>query len=130
MQKILVVDDEPGIREILYRFLTKSGYEVLKASCGAEALKIIDSGEKIDFMVIDMKMPEMKGIDVLREFSKRGKILPFIILSGSLELEEYVEVIKGLGFDNFEIGSKPIDLFELLKIVQKRMLNAQGLPEV
>lgn len=119
MQKILVIDDEPGIREILKRYLTKSGYDVAAVSSGKDGIDILGSGEKIDFLIIDMKMPEMKGIDVLRRISEHYSHLPFVLLSGSLELEEYIAPIKSLGFKKFEVGSKPIILQELLALIQK-----------
>ncbi|HAJ56796.1 MAG TPA: hypothetical protein DCL35_03375 [Candidatus Omnitrophica bacterium] len=119
MQKILIIDDEPGIREILKRYLTKSGYEVEAVSSGKDGIAILDSGGKIDFLIVDMKMPEMKGIEVLKRISQNYSHLPFVLLSGSLELEEYIPVVQGFGFKKFEIGSKPIILQELLGLIQK-----------
>lgn len=118
MQKILIIDDEPGIREILKRYLTKEGYDAVAVSSGKEGMAVLESGENIDFLIIDMKMPEMKGIEVLRRISAKYAHMPFLLLSGSLELEDYIPVIRSFGFTKFEIGSKPIILQELLGIIR------------
>jgi len=67
MPKILVVDDEEGIRRVLAEFLTKMGFEIIKASAGEEAIGLLRSGVEMDLMVIDMKMPKVGGLEVLKE---------------------------------------------------------------
>jgi two-component system cell cycle sensor histidine kinase/response regulator CckA len=58
---VLVVDDEAGVRELSRRILTQGGYRVLEAANGQQALELIESGEHIDFLMVDLDMPVMRG---------------------------------------------------------------------
>jgi len=121
MQKILVLDDEVRIVEILERFLTRMGYQVLTAYDGEKALEILKSQEKVDLLVLDIRMPKLTGIDVLQELKKTGIKLPIIILSGSLELHKYIDEIKSLGFSEESLMYKPVDLFALLDKIKNAL---------
>ncbi|MFQ6026503.1 MAG: response regulator, partial [Dehalococcoidia bacterium] len=65
MPKILVVDDEPNIREVIKRLLSKEGHEVIEATNGSEALEIVSYGSP-DIILLDVAMPVMDGFEVLR----------------------------------------------------------------
>jgi len=121
MHKILVVDDEPGIIKIFETFLIKNGFEVIKAPGGKEAIKILNSDTKIDLMVLDMKMPKAPGIDVINEMVRINKKIPAIILTGSVDAEKYFIDLKALGYSHEDILYKPADLFELLKLIKKKL---------
>jgi two-component system cell cycle sensor histidine kinase/response regulator CckA len=58
---VLVVDDEPGVRELARRILEGGGYTVLEAVNGAEAIALVDRGETVDFLMADLDMPVMRG---------------------------------------------------------------------
>lgn len=82
MQVILVVDDSPSVLHMLTAVLTSKGFEVITAASGCEALQIMD-GRRIDLVVTDLLMPEMDGIDLIREIRKDtgyGKI-PILMLT-------------------------------------------------
>jgi len=121
MSRILIVDDEPEIVDILAKFLSKSGFDVVTAYGGKEGIEIITSGEKIDLAILDMKMPEISGADVLEVMHNTGKVVPVIILSGSLGVQKNVEVVRKLGYNEDDILIKPVDLGDLLKAVKKKL---------
>ena len=121
MHKILVVDDEVRIVEILEKFLAKNGFEVVKAVGGENALELLRSNVKIDLLIIDMKMPQVTGFDVLKEKKKLGNQAPAIILTGSVDIEKHLPGLKELGYTQNDIAHKPMDLFALLELVKEKL---------
>ena len=85
MKKILVVDDEENIRELYREELEEMGYEVTIAHDGAQALALLDK-TKFDLVTLDMRMPEMDGIETIRKMKEKDSTLPVII---STAYEEY-----------------------------------------
>jgi CheY-like chemotaxis protein len=85
--KLLVVDDEETIRELFKEYLSADGYLVRVASSGREAIEIIRSGgESFDLFLIDLVMPEMDGLEVIREIRKLDTNTPVLLLT-SYEVE-------------------------------------------
>ncbi len=121
MHRILVVDDEPEILKLLEEFLAKMGFEAVTALGGERAIEILKSELKIDLAVLDMKMPYIKGTDVLREMKKINKEIPVIILTGSIEIKKYLDGLKELGYNENDICYKPIDLYVLLSMAKKKL---------
>ncbi|MBU1086754.1 MAG: response regulator [Candidatus Omnitrophica bacterium] len=119
MYKILAVDDEIAISSILDKFLSKSGYQVTVANGGEQALVILSEHPEIDLMVLDIKMPGFSGVDVLNVLKKNNNKTPVIILSGSIGIQENVELLNELGYDEEQVLYKPIDLNELLIRIKK-----------
>ena len=118
--KILVVDDEPKIRELIGQYLTVAGYETESAKDGIEALNIITKGD-IDLVILDVMMPFMDGITCLKEMRSRGFKTPVIILSA--KGEEY-DKITGFeaGTDDYVV--KPFSPKELMARVKAVALRA------
>lgn len=121
MHRILVADDEPEIVKLLEEFLTKMGFEAVTALGGERAIEILKSEVKIDLMVLDMKMPQVKGTDVLREMKKINKEIPIIILTGSIDVKKYIDGLKELGYNENDICYKPVDLYVLLNMAKKKL---------
>ena len=109
--KILLVDDEPSILKILSIKLRVSGYQIITALNGNEALKLIKS-EKPDLVLLDVIMPGMDGFEVLQKLRVFSK-LPVIIVSAR---PEYSKQAINLGANAFI--SKPFDIDELLKKIE------------
>lgn len=118
--KILVVDDEPKIRELIGQYLTVAGYETEYAKDGIEALNIISKGD-IDMVILDVMMPFMDGITCLKEMRSRGFKTPVIILSA--KGEEY-DKITGFeaGTDDYVV--KPFSPKELMARVKAVAMRA------
>jgi len=85
MKKILVVDDEANIRELYREELEDMGYEVTTVADGAEALAVIDT-TKFDLVTLDMRMPDVDGIETLRKMKEKDSTLPIVICTA---YEEY-----------------------------------------
>ena len=125
MYKILVVDDEPGIAKVLQDFLVKSGFAVTQSLGGEEAMKILNSEAKTDLMVLDMKMPKVTGMDVIKEAERIKRKIPTIILTGSVDAEKYLIDLAKFGYTEKDILYKPVDLFLLLDMVKKKLKVTQ-----
>lgn len=121
MFKILVVDDEERIADIMERYLSRSGFEVIKAIGGEEAVKILNSDAKLDLMLLDMKMPKVDGMAVMQKAKELGKNSPIIFLTGSIDAERYLDELKKKGFTAEDILYKPVDLPVLLKKVKEKL---------
>ncbi len=113
MAKLLVVDDEIDIREFARSFFKKRGIEVLTADGGGQALEIISS-QNPDLVLLDVRMEEMTGVDVLKQLRKTNPTVKVIMVSG-VEDEETITEAKALGALSFI--HKPLVLEELEKIV-------------
>ena len=98
--------------------MTKSGFEIIQAPGGQEAIEILKRETKIDLMLLDMKMPKLSGADVLQEIKKANKDFPVILLTGSIDAEKYLVSLKNLGFKEKDICYKPMDLFRLLDLIK------------
>src|SRR5207302_5386960 len=82
-EKILVVDDEPSIRKYLQTLLEVDGFDVEAVSSGKDALARVNKGERPDFIILDVLMPEMNGIETLKELMQVDRSLNVIMLSCS-----------------------------------------------
>ena len=98
---VLVVDDEPAIRDSLRMILEFEGYRVDEAAGGAEALARAADNPP-DAVLLDIKMPEMDGLDLLRGFRERGYDMPVIIVSGHGDVATAVEAARRGAYDFFE----------------------------
>lgn len=95
---ILIVDDEPKIREIISAYLKSSGYTVFEASCGEEALKILNN-KKIHLAVLDLMLPDIMGEDIckkIRSFSS----LPIIMVTSKTSEDDILNCLS-LGGDDY-----------------------------
>jgi len=111
MQKILVVDDEKGIRESLTLILGMEGFDVDAVEDAQAALARIDSGVIYDFIICDIKLPGMSGIEFLEETRKRDLPSVMIMISAYGTIETSIEAIKKGAADYI---NKPINSDELL----------------
>jgi DNA-binding response OmpR family regulator len=113
--KILLVDDEPDIVEVIQDRLEAYGFTVVTAGTGLEALKKL-SVEKFDGVFLDVKMPEMGGIETLEEIRKRNKQIPIIIITSSSTQEAAIAAIAK-GASKYIL--KPFEWEELKAKIQK-----------
>ncbi len=118
--KILVVDDEEVIRELLIRILESKGFNVETVENGLIALEKIKTNV-FDVLITDLKMPKINGIDVLKEIKKSNPFTEVIIITGYPTIEAAVEAMR-IGAADFI--SKPFDL-ETIHSIIKRILEKQ-----
>ncbi len=112
--RVLVADDEEDILEVIQDRLEACGFKVTTAATGTEALRKITT-EKFDGVFLDVKMPEMTGIEVLEEVRKRDQKLPIIITSSTSREAAIGSLAKGAN----EFILKPFDWEELKGKIQK-----------
>src|SRR5690348_15572372 len=123
--KILIVDDERSIREVLEIFLKKEGFVVTSASTGLEGLNQVKASE-FDLIISDIKMPDMSGIDLLREIRTTGFNGQFILLTAFASAETAIQALKMGAFDYI---LKTENFMEELKLVVRNALESRWLRE-
>ena len=115
MKKILVADDEMAIRLLYSEELKEEGYEVYTAANGREALDIIDK-EPLDLVILDIKMPEMDGIEALRQIKEKKPDLPVLL---STAYGEYKQDFATWASDDYLVKSS--DLEDLKNAVKRHL---------
>ena len=113
--KVLVVDDEEDIVEVIQDRLEAYGFTVVTAGTGREALKKL-SIEKFDGIFLDVKMPEMGGVEALEEIRKKDKKIPIIIITSSSTKESALEAMAK-GANDYVL--KPFEWEELKAKIEK-----------
>lgn len=118
-QHILVVDDEPGVREVVKRYLERDGYVVSTAATGPEALGIIDAERDIKLVVLDVMLPGLDGVQIVRRVRKDNAV-PIIMLSArSDELDRVIGLESGAD-DYVPKPFSPRELVSRVKAVLRR----------
>ena len=117
MPLILIVDDDPMIRKMLVTAFSKKKYDVMEASNGKTALSIFRS-EDIDIVITDIIMPDMEGIETIRELRRIKSDAKIIAFSGggSLSPDGYLKIASSMGAQH--VFRKPISIKELSKAVE------------
>jgi two-component system response regulator AtoC len=113
--RILVVDDEENLRLVLRTLLAKSGYDVRVAASAEEALRGLEQFDP-DFVLADVRMPGMSGIELCRELTARGAAATVIVMSAYGSMELAIEAIKAGAYDYL---AKPFKHDEVLLVLKK-----------
>src|SRR5215217_7451902 len=122
--RILVVDDEPAVRESLRRALQLEGYEIELAVDGAEALDSVHANGP-DAMVLDVSMPRLDGLETCRRLRSEGNALPVLMLTARDEVADRVAGLDA-GADDYVV--KPFALEELLARLRALLRRTNGEP--
>lgn len=117
MEKILIVDDEKEIRDLVEIYLKGEGYETIKAGDGEEALKVLDDNKDIDLIILDVMMPKLNGIEACLKIREERE-MPIIMLSAKTE---DVDKILGLNMGADDYISKPFNPLELVARVKSQL---------
>lgn len=118
-KKLLIVDDQYGIRLLLKEVFAKDDLQTFQASNGKQALEVIQQ-EHPDLILLDMKMPGMDGIELLRRLRKLGLSAKVIMMTAYGELDMVAEATKLGALAHF---SKPFDIEELRTEVMKQLAS-------
>jgi two-component system, response regulator, stage 0 sporulation protein F len=114
-EKILIVDDQFGIRILLNEVLQKEGYQTFQAANGVQALEIVDKHSP-DLVLLDMKIPGMDGIEILKRMKKKDQDIRVIIMTAYGELD-MIQEAKDLGaLTHF---AKPFDIDDIRQAVRQ-----------
>jgi two-component system, OmpR family, response regulator len=120
---ILVVDDEPGIRELIQTYLGKEGYRVSAAENG-EALRRVMAEETVDLVILDLGLPQEDGLSLARYLREHYDVAVIIVTGKG----ETVDRIVGLEIGADDYLAKPFDLRELLARVRSVLRRARRMP--
>jgi DNA-binding response OmpR family regulator len=99
MSTVLVVEDEREIRELLRRYLERAGHGVLSTGSGAEAIRLVGQGSA-DLVVLDLGLPDVDGVEVLRAAREGGRRTPVVVLTARSHLEDRIQGLS-LGADDY-----------------------------
>ena len=114
---VLLVEDEPMVRTVAERALTRHGYSVITAANGAEALEILDRGEEIVLLISDVVMPEMDGPTMVAEARRSRPELPILFMSGYAE----EQLRKSIDIEKVAFLPKPFSVQELAEAARKAL---------
>ncbi|BBH19984.1 DNA-binding response regulator [Paenibacillus baekrokdamisoli] len=118
MTKLLVVDDDPHIRELVKLFLIREGFEVIEASDGIDALRILET-EQVDMAIIDVMMPNMDGWALCKELRENTET-PVLMLTAKGETSQKLKGFE-LGADDYLVKPfEPLELIVRVKALLKR----------
>ncbi len=114
MARILLIDDEEGLRAVLRLCLERLGYEVIDARDGASALALFREAP-VDLVLTDLVMPGMEGLETIRELRRRNPELKIIAMSGGERTDASDNLKMALLFGASSVFSKPFSMDELAK---------------
>jgi two-component system nitrogen regulation response regulator NtrX len=117
LSSILVVDDEQGIRQVLQDVLGDEGHQVVTVEDGFQALEILEK-EAVDLVILDVWLPNMGGIDVLKRVRKGWPDIEVVVISGHANINMAVQAVKIGAFDFLE---KPLSLDKTITVVENAL---------
>jgi YesN/AraC family two-component response regulator len=112
--KLLFVEDEEDLIDIITDTLTKLQANFLTAKNGEEALALMKANDDISVVITDINMPVMTGLDMIKKMHEENIKIPIIIMSAHTETE-YIEKAKDLGVDNYLL--KPFDFLKFIDLI-------------
>jgi PAS domain S-box-containing protein len=119
-ETLLIVEDEPFLRNLLAKMLRTKGYSVIEAADGEEALKIFEKKKKqIDLVITDMGMPNMDGYELLKKLRRKKKDVKVVVMTGYMDSEQYEKLAK----EQVDVVSKPFDIAEISATVRNVLMR-------
>lgn len=120
--RILVIDDDENIRKVLVEILADEGYNVDSVGTGKEALKKTKD-EFYNVALIDVRLPDIEGIELLKKFRPTSPKMRKIIITGYPTLQNAVQAVNG-GADAYIM--KPFDVGKVLKVIQEQLIKQEN----
>jgi len=117
MDKVLLIDDEKDILDSLSSILKEEGFDVLKAASGGEGLSMFER-EKPDVVLLDVWMPDMDGLQILKRMKKKDSSAIVIVISGHGTISTAVEAVKLGAYDFLE---KPLSIDKVLEVIERSL---------
>src|SRR5476651_2687612 len=120
VDRILVVDDEETIREIVSSMLTTAGYKCQQAASGMEALAVLESGEEFELMLSDLMMANLDGIGLLERTKERFPEMPVVMVTAVHDISVALQALRNGAYDYL---LKPFEREQLLATVRRALEN-------
>jgi len=119
--RVMIVDDEPDVRKIVKKVLTKAGYDVIEAEDGEQAMEAINDGENpllLSVIICDIRMPKINGVEAINYFQQQWPRVPLIVLTGFQDMEMALAFLKR-GIVEYLV--KPVEKEKLTNAVAKAL---------
>ena len=120
--KVLVIDDEPGVRDLISEALSLSGITAVPAADGLEALSFLRR-ERFDLLILDINMPKLDGLALLEKLRTEGMSVPVLMLSARADK---ADIKQGLGIGADDFLTKPFSIEEFVVRVKAIMRRSKG----
>ena len=117
-ERILVVDDEKQICEIITSMLIAANYECREGASGLEALALLESGEQFDLMLSNLLMPELDGIGLLERTTDKYPDMPVVMVTGVRDVSVALSAMRNGAFDYL---MKPFEREQLVAVVRRAL---------
>ena len=124
--KVLIVDDDPFVRDMLTFILEAGEYEVVAAENGFEAFEKCTSDPSIELLISDLNMPVMSGLELTRELRKHNVAIPIIVLTGDSEVAAAAEAVRS-GANGYLVKDENI-ADAVLEALEKTLVRHQPKP--
>lgn len=120
MPRILVIDDDPDVRQSLRKILTRAGYDVVEAADGTVGVEL-QHREPADVIITDIFMPGLDGLQTMRQLKKEGSLVKVIAVSGgdrtgTMDLREHAKLLGA-----FKVLAKPFEMQDVLDAVKEAL---------
>ena len=119
MFRVLLVEDDPEVRNVFKEALRMKGYEVVECSSAEEAWELLERGERFDLVVTDVLMPGMDGIELLKRIKTRFPGMGVVVITGHGSVEQAVEAMKAGASDYIQKPFKKDELIKRIKSILK-----------
>jgi CheY-like chemotaxis protein len=126
-KRVLLVDDQDSVREILAAQLQDAGFDVVLASGGAPAIALLAAGLKVDALISDLSMPQIDGLTVIRSAQQHLPHLPAILLTGYAG-DDAALAVSGAIRGSFSLLRKPVDVAHLVDRLSTLLAAADSVP--
>src|SRR2546421_2414158 len=120
VERILVVDDEETIREIVSSMLTHANYKCRQAASGLEAIALLDSGDEFELMLSDLMMADLDGIGLLERTKERFPDIPIVMVTAVHDIQVALQALRNGAYDYL---LKPFEREQLLATVRRALEN-------
>lgn len=120
--KILIIDDEEDVREVVRLHLEKGGFNVIEATDGQEGINILKSDDNlvnVGAILCDIRMPKINGVEAIEVFKKEATGIPVIVITGYPDAELAVSLMKK-GVKDYLV--KPVEREKLLQVVENAVM--------
>ena len=124
--KILIIDDEEDVREVLKFHLSGQNYQTIEAENGEEGIRLLKSADNminVGVILCDIRMPKVNGIDCIQYLRKEAPGIPIVVVTGFPDTEMATQLLKD-GVKDYLV--KPVDKEKLVSVVQKQVASKVG----
>jgi CheY-like chemotaxis protein len=125
MRRVLLIEDEVAVRDVLGRMLDHAGYEVVRVADGRQGLAAFQQ-TPVDVVVTDINMPEMDGIEVISALRRLQPRVPIVAISGGGVFSKQMLLASANALGADEVVSKPFDLQEIVAAIRRALGPGSG----